>query len=402
LGTNEDYEVKVYAQDGDPGSDVESELPVVLAEGIIKLKSGATVSRQIVVRLQYGASDDPSDGGFWGNGITAKKSITFSGNNQQLDSFSSSENPLGYADIADIYADQVGTTIFGHKLANGFCSVGSNSVVVDDLSIGNADIFGSLATGATQFTKDEQVNADLTTVVGPRGSVYNELTKKSDDTLDGRIDTAFLAYDFDAQLPNVTAPTMDSPTTEITGTVIGSSTSTVPTEYELTGVSLTGSDAMTVEGDVVMHVDGDFKISGLATIELAPDATLELYVSGEIDITGNGIVNTDLPENLLIFSTGSEDVKLAGNGNLSAAVYAPNSFVQLGGGGAVGSMFGAIVGDSVKLNGDYPFHYDEDLGNMNNDDDPDDDSFTPEVHSWVELTDATERKNMDSILSDGL
>ncbi len=394
LGTNEDYEVKVYAQDGDPGSDDPADLPVVVAEGTIKLKSGATVSRQILVRLQYGASDDPSKGGFWGNGITAKKSITFAGNKQQMDSFKSSDNPLGYGNIQDIYDDQVGTTIFGHKLANGYCAVGSNSVTVTDLSIGNADIFGSLATGAAQ------ADADLTTVIGPKGSVYNEETIRGDDTIDGTIDTHYLAYDFYAQLPDVSAPTLSSPATEFTGTVVGETG--LGTEYEVTGVKLAGTDAWTVEGDVVLYVDGDFSISGSAMIELAANASLELYVSGEIDITGGGIVNTSLPENLTIFSTGSGDVKLAGNGNLSAAVYAPNSDVTLGGGGSKGAMFGAIVGESVKLNGDYPFHYDEDLGNLATDDDPSDDSFTPEVHSWVELTDASQRKNMDSILSDGL
>lgn len=396
LGTNEDYQVKVYAQNGDPGSDVESELPVVVAEGSITLKTGVTITRQVMVRLQYGANDDPTNGGFWANGILAKRGLDFGGNKQTVDSFSSSNNPLGYSDINDIYADQVSTTIMGDKLARGYGSVASRSVSVTDISVGNADIFGSLATGAGQD------GTDITTIVGPNGSIYNHETQKKDDTFDGGIDHAYISYDFYADIPDATNPTLDSPNTTYSGGIIGQSG--VESEYQLAEMNLkTPGTVVTVKGDVTLVIEGDMTIKGELVLE--PGASLELYVTGDMDIGGNGIVNTGEPPNLLIYNTGTgTSVKLHGNGFLSGAVYAPNSAVELKGGGTSGEMYGAVVGESVTFAGNnYAFHYDEDLANIApKDDDENDAEFIPEVYSWVELTDATEKKNMGTILSDGV
>lgn len=395
LGTNETYGVKVYAQNGDPGSDIESELPVVVAEGNITLSTGATVTRQIMVRLQYGADDNPSNGGYWGNGILAKRGLDFGGNKQSVDSFSSSNNPLAYSHINDIYADQVSTTIMGHDLARGYGSVASRSVTVSDISVGNADIFGSLGTGAGQD------GTDISSIVGPNGSIYNHETGKTDDTFKDGIDHAYISYDFYADIPDATNPTLSSPETSYSGGVIGQAG--VSTAYELSGMDLKNKDSVTIKGDVTMIIDGDMTVKGELVLE--PGATLELYVSGDMDIGGTGVVNTGRPPDLLIFNTGTgTEVKLHGNGFLSAAVYAPNSTVSLRGGGGDGEMYGAVVGDSVTFSGNnYEFHYDEDLANLAlDDDDPKDDEFIPEVYSWAELTDASDRKNMATILNDGI
>ncbi|MEX0323668.1 MAG: hypothetical protein AB3N63_16015 [Puniceicoccaceae bacterium] len=392
LGTNETYGVKVYAQNGDPGSDIESELPVVVAEGNITLSSGATVTRQIMVRLQYGADDNPSNGGFWGNGILSKRGLDFGGQKQSIDSFSSSNNPLGYTHINDIYADQTTTTILGHELARGYGSVASKSVNVSDISVGNADIFGSLGTGAAQE------GTDITSVVGPNGSIYNHESEKAD--LSDNIDHGYISYDFWADIPDATNPTLVGAETTY-GVEIGQSG--VSTEYELTEMNLKNNEVVTVKGDVTMVIDGDMTIKGELVLE--EGATLELYVTGDMDVGGNGIVNTGRPPDLLIFNTGTNtEIKLHGNGFVSAAVYAPNSTVSLRGGGGEGEMYGAIVGDSVTFSGNnYEFHYDEDLANLAlDDDDPNDDEFVPEVYSWVELTDASDRKNMTTILNDGI
>jgi hypothetical protein len=67
------------------------------------------------------------------------------------------------------------------------------------------------------------------------------------------------------------------------------------------------------------------------------------------------------------------------------------------GGGGSGEMFGAVVGKTVTFAGNnYDFHYDEDLANIGDDD------SRPEIRRWVELTDASQRKNMATILNDGL
>jgi hypothetical protein len=88
-----------------------------------------------------------------------------------------------------------------------------------------------------------------------------------------------------------------------------------------------------------------------------------IYVKGSISITGNGFVNTSAPEYLQIYGTTTcTSVKIAGNGNLSAAVYAPQAAITRNGGGASGDVFGALAGKTVSFDGTGTFlHYDEAL-----------------------------------------
>lgn len=393
---NESRRAKVYVQieDGHPA--------IAIAEGSVTHRNGIHVSRQIMVELRSGASEDPRRGGFFANGITAKKSLVFNGNGQQMDSFSSSINPNGRTNISDIYNDQVITTILGHSLAGGNCSVASTSVQVSDISVGNADVFGSLATGAGP-------DVDISTVVGPNGSVYNANTQLGDESFMGGIDYNYIGYEFDAQFPDPTTPTLQSPRTSPESGKKGAKElgeSGKATEYQLSGISIGGTKNWPVKGDVVLVIDGDLQITGKGSMELEPDATLEMYVSGEVKIAGNGLLNAGKPENVIIYSTGNSDVHLGGNGKLSAAVYAPNSFVHLGGGGNSGEMFGAIVGEDVKLNGHFGFHYDEDLSEFGVDENPDPgEDMVPEVSHWAELagaySDAEDPVDISSLLESG-
>jgi hypothetical protein len=386
---NESRSVIVYVEpDADP-------VPRAIAEGTITTKSGITVQRQIYVEMNKGPSQDPTDGGFWGNGILGKRGINLGGNKQMVDSFSSSDNPLGYSDINDIYNAQVSTTILGHDLAKGNGSVASLSVKVTDISVGNADIYGSLATGAGS-------EVDIGSVVGPNGSIYNEETKSGSETFIDDIDYAFVGYEFYANLPDPVAPDLgEDVETSYSGNTIG--VAGQETEYRLSSMNLKNKDTVTIKGKVTLVVDGDITVGGALLLDT--DAELELYVNGNMDIGGTGIVNTNKPANLLIYNTGkNNEMKLHGNGALSAAVYAPNSTVSLRGGGNSGVMYGAVVGDTVTFSGNnYDFHYDEDLANIGDeDDDEDPGNFTPEVSRWVELTAQDDRYDMSTILTDGL
>jgi hypothetical protein len=384
---NEKRTARVYVE---PNA---SPVPLAVAEGEITTASGITVKRQIFVEMNEGQTQDPNQPFWFGNGITAKDTLTFSGNGQQMDSFDSRINPYGRTDILDIYDDQLTTTILGHNLARGYCSIASNSVVVEDISVGNADVYGSLATGAGE-------GANIAAIVGPNGSIYNHETRAGDESFVNNIDYAHVGFEFYRNLIDPEAPTLDNPITSQNGTI---GTAGQATDYHLSSISVSGKKSITIKGDVTLIVDGDVKVSGKGSIDLDPGATLKLYVDGAMQISGNGLYNSGPPKNLIVFSTGNGDVSLGGNAKLSAAVYAPNSFVHLGGGGNSGAMYGAVVGKDVKLNGHYPFHYDEALKDpFGAPEDPDDGTFMPEISRWVELTSASERKNMSTILNDGL
>jgi hypothetical protein len=103
---------------------------------------------------------------------------------------------------------------------------------------------------------------------------------------------------------------------------------------------------------------------------LRTTGAVKIYVTGNIDIGGNGIATAgNLPPNLLIYGTQDPSdtsqktaaVKIHGNGDFYGAVYAPGAALDVSGNGAV---YGALTGNTAKINGNGGFHYDEALGNL--------------------------------------
>lgn len=88
-----------------------------------------------------------------------------------------------------------------------------------------------------------------------------------------------------------------------------------------------------------------------------------LYVKGNISIGGNGIANLGAPADLQLYGLPTcTSVDISGNGQLSAAVYAPQADIVLNGGGSNGQVFGALAGNRVSFNGNGTvLHYDEAL-----------------------------------------
>jgi hypothetical protein len=74
---------------------------------------------------------------------------------------------------------------------------------------------------------------------------------------------------------------------------------------------------------------------------------------------------------------GVKTIEVGGNGQLSAAVYAPNANVKINGNGMV---LGSIVGYEVKFTGNAHFSYDEALSDYNIGD------GLYGVDDWVEMT----------------
>jgi hypothetical protein len=104
---------------------------------------------------------------------------------------------------------------------------------------------------------------------------------------------------------------------------------------------------------------------------------VRLFVEGDADIAGNGILNPGSPLNLQIYGTDRQTdsttgevtdpgtIKIAGNGGFSGAIYAPTYNIELKGGGnndTNKAIYGAFAGYTVTLTGVQSVHYDEALG----------------------------------------
>ncbi len=385
----------------------EDDPPRAVAEGIVTKPNGMQVTRQIYVEL--------GNRSLFANGILAKTSLGFNGNGIYVDSYLSSVDG-GYKAW---YTDDDGNY---RENLNDNGSVASLSVEADAMNFGNADIWGTAATGGGSLA------------VGPNGTVRGE------DTPAGvSIDTTRVSYDFYASVPDAELPTKywssaPSGYTITTG------------DYTLTDFIIKSGDIIVIEGEVELYVKDDVNISGV--LLLAPDSTLKIYVADDFTVDGNAaaianiqitdetyakFLNEDgsrdyatledwvvnemkadeddttyslvgVPENLQVFSLGKDDpststietpeFKLAGRGSFAGSVYAPNADINLGGSGNKGEMFGAVVGDTISFGGGYRFHYDEDLADLES-------PLSKKVTRWVELTDASMRKDMSKMLSTG-
>jgi hypothetical protein len=130
----------------------------------------------------------------------------------------------------------------------------------------------------------------------------------------------------------------------------------------------------TVVGPTILVIDGDLDI-GNNTIDIAPTGSLQLYVSGDITVNGNGGINNQgIPANLLAFGTHPSVAEsagpthswtLSGNSAFTGVIYAPNAEYRTNGGGSGGYTSGSVVALKIRFNGSPgPFHFDEALTDL--------------------------------------
>ncbi|MDP9254905.1 MAG: hypothetical protein M3O66_08225, partial [Verrucomicrobiota bacterium] len=118
---------------------------------------------------------------------------------------------------------------------------------------------------------------------------------------------------------------------------------------------------------IEIYVTGDVHVPGNSQIVLQPGVTATIYFAGNVDVLGNGIINSNnQPGDLQLYGIQPTDglsrhANLGGNGQISTALYAPGHDVSINGGGTTGHVFGSVIGKSVTMTGVTNLHYDETL-----------------------------------------
>jgi hypothetical protein len=136
--------------------------------------------------------------------------------------------------------------------------------------------------------------------------------------------------------------------------------------YELNGaLLLSGSDTMLVKSNVnaTLYVTGDIELSGNAQIVMERGASLQLFVGGPVaNLNGNGVMNlTGNATNFVYFGLPSNtSISLGVNALFTGAVYAPNATLVLNG-PILSDICGSLVVRTLQLNGRFYIHYDEAL-----------------------------------------
>ena len=291
----------------------------ISASGHIPDISSSRIEREIGVDLSGQTSSPFSYAGF------GKTSVTMSGNGE-TDSYDSSQGAYGA----------------GNKGSNG--DIGTNGI----------------NSGAISLSGNAEINGDANT--GPGGTVdlsgNAEVNGTTDDTC---------AEDY----PSVTVPSsLTSLASSGSYSVGGNNNQTLSSgDYKFTDISISGNADLTLTGTINIYLTetsgNAFQTTGNGKIIVAAGAQITIYTDGKCNIAGNGVVNnTNLPENFLLYSTysGSSDgVKIAGNGDLYAGIYAPDTQVKVTGNG---DNFGSIISDELIVTGNGDIHYDEALQNV--------------------------------------
>jgi len=130
--------------------------------------------------------------------------------------------------------------------------------------------------------------------------------------------------------------------------------SSLPVSAQGADLVLTGTDTLTLAAGT--YYWDSIHISGSASIALS-SAPVLIYVAGEIDLGGGGVLNPGSPADLQLFSgaVAPEEVKLFGSSEFRGLVWAPDSDMEIGSalnGAAVGGVLDYTSGD---------IHYDLDL-----------------------------------------
>lgn len=367
LGPGVSGVVKVYAS----SSTGAGAAPVVVSKSIVTFANGGpTLEKYMEVTLRRRS--------LFVNGLVAKDGITWVG------------HPTADSWNSDLDNDPATPpTPYSASVQLAGCTVGA---VGGNITLGSGgNVYGYAKTGAAGSTSG--------------GSVHGLGTTTND--------TSRISNDFSANFPAVVTPTGVTLNNIVSGSV--------PTDFPLSTHSVNTADgkyyynfgsganisATTTIGHampnkkVVMIMNNHQNVdaiafSGTRSLTVKTGSTLTLYTNGNVTVTGNGMLNGDTAganpcSALIIYGTtvapSTQEIKIGGNGQLYAALYAPNANLEMKGGGSSGMVLGSMVAKTISMNGGTDFHYDEALGKLG--------TGNPfGIVKWRELQSAQERATL--------
>ncbi|MDW7979693.1 MAG: hypothetical protein RMH97_03915 [Verrucomicrobiales bacterium] len=279
--------------------------------------------------------------------MAARSRIDLNGFNVNTDSFDSADP--NFSDNGRYPTNNVNKT-----RDNG--DVATNGEIINTLDVGNAKVKGKVKTGPGGTIR-----------IGPQGSVGSRAWVEGGNR---GIQPGWSANDMNVVFPPVGLPnTTWLPKSRDNKKIDGTQYDYVFTQsgdYEIGS----GANILVTNGaHVRLRITGDFKMAGNDDIiRIMPGASLKIYMQGSsFQISGRGVVNeTGNAASFYYFGLPSNtEIKFSGNASFTGAIYAPNADFTLGGGGNNTYDFvGASVTKTVKMNGHFNFHYDENLARI--------------------------------------
>ena len=342
--------VKVYVDQYAPPVGVR---PKVIALAAVEQGTDTPTTKMIEVTLRRRS--------YFANGVVAKNRLVFNGANTSVDSWNSDpdQNPLT---PPVNYSPSV-------RVDHGAIAAGSPAI--NAMMVNHAQIWGYAATGGAQpqYHLDGTIRGAATPVGVP-------------------VDPNRISTDFNADFPTIAMPT-DGVTLASIGPTLGSFGTT--TRWRCASLSLTGTQTLTIQGDVTLIITAapgrqGVSVTGQASIIIPAGSSLTLYLESDLQIAGLGLANANIqPGTCKIWgcdvSPNGQVFRVTGNGALKSAIYAPNADLDIAGNGDV---MGSIVARDVTFSGNAAFHFDESLAETGG-------QAPFGIGRWRELTTAAER-----------
>jgi hypothetical protein len=276
--------------------------------------------------------------------ILSRSTLNFNGNNVYTDSYDSTDPTKSTSGLYDVAKRQANGDLFN---IDG---------TTDSTSIGNASIYGRILT-----TPSGTVTMGASGDVGPTFVSADRATTVADGNAKG-----YILYNVTEDIPSVNLPSGAASWSSVT---VGHGPTTWNTgDYKTSSLGLASADQMNINGKVRFYVTGAASVGGSAKVTIKTGASLEIYVGGNVTISGGYTVNnTGSPgNNQWLGLPGSASWNVNGNGQWIGTIFAPDSDLTLTGGSA-GDVSGSVVAKSLKFAGGTKIHYDEALGTIMND-----------------------------------
>jgi hypothetical protein len=267
---------------------------------------------------------------------TACPAITFNGNNASTNSYTTAGGQT-YATSQSTYGGDVGS--------NGGVSVGNGNIdgivgVLQAPPLGN----GTCATPLTVGPNGATLGPNCTPPANGCGPCPGPTGPNCFAKTATYVPKPYV-------FPTPPAPNPLPPTTAYAG-----GNNLVPGSYG--NISITGNTTLTLAPGT--YNINSLSMAGKGEISVSPPGAVTLNVAGQgnanpVAIAGNGIVDDTIPNDFTINYGGTGTVSIAGNGNVTAVLNAPNATVtQVGN----GNWYGAILASTVTISGNGFFHFD--------------------------------------------
>lgn len=223
----------------------------------------------------------------------------------------------------------------------GTLDIGANATIGGDLScVGTVAIAGDLALGGAEHVVGELTAANRTAYAAPAAP-----------PCDCDPSTFFDVAGAVAAAKQITGGTTSW------DHVGASEIHLAGGNYFVTSANVVGLTAIYVDGSASVYVEGSLASVGAAQWHLAPGATLDLFVSGDVGSVGQLIAgNTADPTAFRLYVGGDDDVTVGavGQTEIAGSIYAPRAtLAYVGDARIIGSIFAKTIHGVGELSIEY-------------------------------------------------